>query len=65
MDQEVLYNLKRMYKRNLLEKIILYETTDGLSYDQFVKNLNIKDCIYSGLNALEQINCHLLQKAWN
>ena len=34
----------------MLEKIILYETIDGLPYDQFVKNLNIKDCIYSVIN---------------
>ena len=35
MDQGVLYNLKRRYKRNLLEKMILYETIDRLPYDQF------------------------------
>ena len=65
MDQGVLYNLKRRYKRNLLEKIILYETIDGLPYDQFAKILNIKDCIYSVANAWEQIQCISLQKAWN
>ena len=65
MDQGVLYNLKRRYKRNLLEKMILYETIDGLPYDQFAKNLNIKDCIYSVANAWEQIQCISLQKAWN
>ena len=65
MDQGVLYNLKRRYKRNLLEKMILYETTDGLPYDQFAKALNIKDCIYSVANAWEQIQSSLLQKAWN
>lgn len=42
MDQGVLYNLKRRYKRNLLEKMILYETTDGLPYDQFAKSLTSK-----------------------
>ena len=51
MDQGVLYNLKRRYKRNLLENIILYETIDGLPYDQFAKNLNIKHCIYSYMGA--------------
>ena len=65
MDQGVLYNLKRRYKRNLLEKMILYETINGLPYDQFAKNLNIKDCIYSVANAWEQIQCISLQKAWN
>ena len=44
MDQGVLYILKRRYKRNLLEKMILYETIDGLPYDHFAKNLNIMDC---------------------
>ena len=65
MDQGVLYNLKRRYKRNLLEKMILYETIDSLPYDQFAKNLNIKDCIYSVANAWEQIQSSSLQKAWN
>ena len=65
MDQGVLYNLKRRYKRNLLEKMKLYETTDGLPYDQFAKALNIKDCVYSVVNAWEQIQSSSLQKAWN
>ena len=63
MDQGVLYNLKRRYKRNLLEKMILYETIDGLPYDQFAKNLNIKDYIYSVGNAWEQIQSISLRKA--
>ena len=46
--------------------MILYETIDGLPYDQFVKNFNIKDCIYSvSNNAWEQVQNSLLQKAWN
>lgn len=65
MDQGILYNLKRRYKRNLLEKMILYETIGGLPYDQFAKNLNNKDCIYSVANAWEQIQSSSLQKAWN
>ena len=64
MDQGVLYNLKRRYKRNSLE-MILYETIDGQPYDQLAKNLNIKDCIYLVANAWEQIQCISLQKTWN
>ena len=45
--------------------MILYETTDGLPYDQFAKALNIKDCIYSVANTWEQIQSSSLQKAWN
>ena len=65
MDQGVVYNLKRRYKRNLLEKMIPYETIDGLSYDQFSQHLNIKDCIYSVSNVWEQVQSSSLQKAWN
>ena len=43
--------------------MILYETIDGLPYNQFAKNPNIKDCIYSVANAWEQIQSILLQKA--
>ena len=45
--------------------MILYETIDELPYDQFAKNLNINDCIYSVANAWEQIQGISLQKAWN
>ena len=34
-------------------------------YEQFSKNLNIKNCIYSVANALEQIQHNTLKKAWN
>ena len=54
MEQQVWYNLKKGTK-NLLEKMIFYETNDGLPNDQFAKNPNIKDCIYSVANAWEQI----------
>ena len=64
MEQRAWYNLKKGTK-NLLEKIICYETNDGLPNDQFAKNLNIKDCIYSVANAWEQIQSSSLQKAWN
>jgi len=62
MDQGVLYNLKRRYRRNLLEKKILYETIDGVPYDELAKNLNIKGCI---TNAWEQIQSSSLQKTCN
>ena len=45
--------------------MILYETIDGLPYDQFAKNLNIEDCLYSVANAWEQVQSSSLQKAWN
>lgn len=40
----MLENLRRWYKRALLEKLLL--AMDSGPPDQFVKNLNIKDCIY-------------------
>ena len=34
-------------------------------YEQFSKNLNIKNCIYFVANAWEQLQHNSLKKAWN
>ena len=75
MDQGVLENLKRRYKCALLEKLLL--ALDGGTPQQFIKDRNIKDCIYLSAKAWEDIrseslarsirglNVHLWQKSRN
>lgn len=63
MDQGVLENLKRRYKRALLEKLLL--ALDGESPENFVKKLNIKDCIYMSARAWEDIRSESLARSFN
>jgi len=63
MDQGVLENLKRRYKRALLEKLLL-ALEDGTP-QQFVKDLNIKDCIYMIAKAWNDIREQSLARSFN
>ena len=64
MDQGVLENLKRRYRRSLLEKLLLSLEDQGTP-DKFVKSLNIKECIYMVAEAWENIEQQSLARAWN
>ncbi len=63
MDQGVLENLKRRYKRALLEKLLL--AMDNGTPQQFVKDLNIKDCIYMSAKAWNEIRSESLARSFN
>ena len=62
MDQGVLENLKRRCKRPLLQKLLL--SLDDGRPQQFVKGLNIKDCIYMCAKAWDDIREESLSRAW-
>ena len=53
MDQGVFENLKRRYKRLLLENLIL--SMENTPPESFLKQLTIKDCIYMAAKAWEDI----------
>ena len=63
MDQGVLENLKRRYKRALLEKLLL-SMEDGTP-EVFVKSLNIKDCVYMCASAWNDIREESLARSFN
>ena len=54
---------KRRYKRALLQKLFL--SLDDGTPQQFVKGLNIKDCIYICAKAWDDIREESLSRAWN
>ncbi len=64
MDQGVLENLKRRYKSALLQKLLI-SLESNISAEQFVKSINIKDCIYTCAKAWEDIRSESLSRAWN
>ena len=63
MDQGVLENLKRRYKRLLLEKLLL--SIESTTPQCFMKELTIKDCIYMVAKAWNDIRPESLMHAWN
>ena len=63
MDQGILENLKRRYKRALLERLLLSLESEGPQ--EFIKSLNIRDCIYMCAKAWEDIRSQSLARAWN
>ena len=63
MDQGVLENLKRRYKRDLLRKLLLDAEEFG-SYTAFAKSLTVKDAVYMCAKAWREIREESLARAW-
>ena len=62
IDQGVLENLKRRYKRLLFEKLLL--SVENTTPKSFMKQITFKDCIYMASKAWEDIRPALM-RAWN
>ena len=63
MDQGVLENLKKRYKKSLLRKLIMADE-EGLSMITFVKGINIKDVVYMIADAWNDVLSSTLCKSW-
>lgn len=64
MDQGVLENLKRNYRRLLLEHI-LEEVDEGANLTECLKKLNLKNVVYWIASAWNQVKGRTLQKSWS
>ena len=69
MDQSVLENLKRRYRRELLRKLLLADTstheTPELGVVKFWKKLNLKDTMFFAVKAWDDIPQSSLRASWN
>ncbi|KAK9759302.1 DDE superfamily endonuclease [Popillia japonica] len=63
MDQGVIVNTKRSYRKQLLHRLLLAEKEEE-SVILFVKKVNLKDCIYMLTDAWESLTETNLQRAW-
>ena len=63
MDQGVLQNLKKHYRKSLLRKLLMADA-EGLSMVAFVKTINIKDVVYMIADAWENLLASTLSKSW-
>ena len=64
MDQGVLENLKRRYKRELLRKLLL-DFEEDVSFMEFCKKLTIKSAVYLSAKCWEEISSTSLCRTWN
>lgn len=64
MDQGVIEKLKRMYKRQFLRRLLLSEKDEG-NVDQFLKKIDLKDCLYMLLDAWNTLTSENFKKAWH
>ena len=64
MDQGVLEDMKRRYKKSLLRSLLMADN-DGKSMIEFVKKINIKDVIYLVADAWDDIPSLTITKSWN
>lgn len=63
MDQEVLQNIKRSYRKQLIKKL-LEEDKDNPTIPQRLKKVNIKDAIYWVSDAWTGVSDKVLQRSW-
>ncbi|KAG9348076.1 hypothetical protein JZ751_004101 [Albula glossodonta] len=63
MDQGILENLKRRYKRDLLRKLSL-ESDAYKSYTDFCEQLTVKDALYMCAKAWGEISAVSLRRSW-
>lgn len=64
MDQGVIEKLKRMYRKQVLRRLLLAEDNEE-SVIQFAKKLNLKDSCYMLADSWDLLTKENLTKAWN
>lgn len=64
MDQGVIEKLKRMYRKQMLRRLLLAED-DAESVVEFSKKLNLKDSCYMLADSWDLLTRENLKKAWN
>lgn len=62
MDQGVLENIKRVYRRKLLSKMI--EEEGELNVISLLKSVNVKDVIYMVADAWDHVTEETIKKSW-
>ena len=62
MDQGIIATVKKLYKKNLLTRLLLNEKPEGAM--KFLQDLNIRDCFAMLSLAWDSVNQATLQRAW-
>ncbi|XP_071508886.1 jerky protein homolog-like [Diadema antillarum] len=65
MDQGILETTKRIYRKNLIEKIISSDSEDtAAGIVDFIKSLNLKDAVYMSAAAWDAVKASTISKCW-
>ena len=64
MDQGVLYNIKRRYKRDLLLHLLNKEN-EGLNIAEFTRSLNILNAVLMSAKSWKEVEESTIARSWN
>lgn len=65
MDQGVIETFKRLYRKELLRRLLLNGDEDEESVITLFKKINLKDSAYMAAEAWNSVSAVTLKKAWN
>uniref|UniRef100_A0A2S2R2Q4 Jerky-like n=1 Tax=Sipha flava TaxID=143950 RepID=A0A2S2R2Q4_9HEMI len=63
MDQGIIENMKRQYRKSLIESVLSSDNTIGIK--ECWKNYNIKDAIFNVASAWADLTVPILKNGWN
>ncbi|KAL4126596.1 hypothetical protein QTP88_010808 [Uroleucon formosanum] len=65
MDQNVIETLKRLYRKELMRRLLIDDQNDEESFLSFYKKINLKDCCYMLVGAWKCVQNCTLERSWN
>ncbi|CAG4934403.1 unnamed protein product [Parnassius apollo] len=65
MDQSIIETLKRIYRKQLLRRLLSVDEDNVEVVLSFFKEMNLKECCYMVVDAWDLIEKKTLNKAWN
>lgn len=65
MDQSVIETLKRLYRKQLLRRLLSVDEDNVDVVLSFFKKMNLKECCYLVVDAWDLVKGETLNKAWN
>ncbi|XP_028914742.1 jerky protein homolog-like [Ornithorhynchus anatinus] len=65
MNQGVIETLKRLYRKQLLRRLLMAESADEENTVRFFKSLDLKDCCYMLADSWDSVKSSTLKNSWN
>lgn len=65
MDQSVIETLKKLYRKQLMRRLLLGDTNDEETIFSTYKKIDLKDCCYMLVEAWNGVKSCTLHKSWN
>ncbi|XP_023228602.1 jerky protein homolog-like [Centruroides sculpturatus] len=65
MDQGVIETVKRLYRKQMLRRLLLADENNEETFISFHKKINLKDCCYMAAESWNSVDVSTLRKSWN